>query len=554
MTNTIVQTNVTQQVAPTPATLQKTGALISQGATTLTPGTSALLTQFADLTPLLKGSATLASLTWATNVVTATASAAHGITIGDTAWITISGVVPAAYNGTFLCTATTSTAFTYALGTNPGTETTPGVYTLEDVAELTEMATTFFAMGSGQGVYVLELGVGSPTDGADALTAYIAANLNTNYKPGANGYFYAYLIPRTWDGNAAFLSLVADYEAPTARTYFFVTTTLSTYKAYTAQMKDVLTFIESPMMAAYPSNTLTALAWSSGVVTATTTTAHGVSPGDWFQIVGCTPTGYNGWWQAVAGTTGTTLMWDITSNPGTESALGSLVANYATNAGISSTEFTAAAAMWVVLNYSPGPANRVPPYAFSFLFGVTAWPTKGLDALMATLNTANVNIVITGAEGGISNTMLVWGRTMDGNQFNYWYATDWAQINLDLNTANAVINGSNNTINPLYYNQPGINALQLVAANTMQDAVTFGLANGNVVMTNYDAVAFSAAVAAGTFAGQIVVNAVPFVDYLTAVPGDYAKGNYAGFSVILIPQLGFQTIIYNLLVTQFVTV
>lgn len=552
--NNIVVVNVSQQVAPLPATLQKNGAFISQGATILSQGEFSFLSQLSDLTPLLKGSLTLSSLSFASATVTATASAPHGFTVGDTLYLTISGAVPAGYNGTFLCTITTSTAFTYALANNPGTETTPGVYTPEDVAELTQMATTFFAQqGTGQGVFVLELGPGSPTDGVATLTAYITANPNQNYTSGAQGFFYSYLVPRTWDGNAAFLAMLPNYSSPTARTYFYVTTTLTNYSLYHATWKDVRAYIESPQMALYPANVLTALTYNNGVVTATTTTAHNVPVGAWFQIQGCTPTGYNGWWQAQAGTTGTTLVWNIATNPGTETVLGTLEASYVANNGIPNTEFTAASCFWVALNYAPSSTNRVPPNSFAFVFGVTAFPVRGLSSLLSTLNAANVNIVIPASEGGISNTMQVWGRNMDGNSFNYWYAADLAQIDLDLNTANAVINGSNNPLNPLYYNQQGINQLQLVAADTMTDLVTFGLANGQVVMTNYDGPGLAAALGSGSLAGQIVVNAVPFVAYLTANPGDYALGNYAGLSVILIPQLGFQTIVYNLLITTFVT-
>ena len=50
---TIVTVQVSQTIAPTPNQLQKTGALISQGGTTLSTRTYSLLTQLADLTPLL---------------------------------------------------------------------------------------------------------------------------------------------------------------------------------------------------------------------------------------------------------------------------------------------------------------------------------------------------------------------------------------------------------------------------------------------------------------------------------------------------------------------
>jgi hypothetical protein len=63
MSNAIVQVNVSQTLAAAPNQLQRTGAMISQGGTTLTAGTYGLLTQTADLTPLLPAAQTNISVT-----------------------------------------------------------------------------------------------------------------------------------------------------------------------------------------------------------------------------------------------------------------------------------------------------------------------------------------------------------------------------------------------------------------------------------------------------------------------------------------------------------
>jgi hypothetical protein len=76
----------------------------------------------------------------------------------------------------------------------------------------------------------------------------------------------------------------------------------------------------------WAANTLTAISWSGGFVTATTTTAHGVQPGQQFAISGVTPSGYNGTFVAAAGTTGSTLVYALASSPGPETVLGTLVA------------------------------------------------------------------------------------------------------------------------------------------------------------------------------------------------------------------------------------
>ena len=558
----IVNISVSIQVAPTPETLQQTGALISQGATNTSPNTASLLTQLSDLTPLLNGTKTITTMVLSTGTVTVTTTAPHGYTIGDTILLTIAGVTPVAYNGTYLCTITGASTFTYALGGSPGSVTVQGVYTAEDVSELLQMATTFFGQGSNVSVFVLELGPGNVADGVAALTAYLTANPNTNYTPGATGYFYAYLVPREWDGNANFLALIAEYENPNAQTYFFVTTTLTNYSLYTNLMKCIWSMIESPPMGIWSANALTAISYSGGQVTAATTTAHGVAVGQWFQISGVTPTGYNGWWQAQPGTTGSTLVYNVSATLGVESLLGTLVASYYANAGVvaalpgtqiaAGLEFSCAAAFYWLLAYNPSNTNLVGPFAFKFLFGVTPFPVRGFNALLTTLQSNNVNVVGTGAEGGISNTIIQWGTTEDGNDMSYWYAIDWLSINVNVNVANAVINGSNNPVNPLYYNQPGINFLQSIIAQTVADGVAFGMVLGNPTQTEFDGPTLGAALNAGTYAGQSVINAVPFLIYSQDNPGDFKIGRYSGFSIIFTPSRGFIQININIVATELI--
>lgn len=458
MTNQIVTVNVTQTVAPTPSQLQKTGAFISQGATTLVEGTYSLLTELGDLTPLLRLTHTIATLAWASNVVTVTTSVPHGFGIGEVFSITIAGATPIGYNGTYLATITGASTFTYPLVSNPGVETVPGTYIPDAVAEVTAMATTFFAQGSQQAVYVLEVGAVSDAIAISNLSDFITATKQ---------FFYSYLVPRGWANEGGFLSLVADFESLTSKTYFFVTVTNSNYTSFDdPTMKDVFAMIEAPT--------------------------------------------------------------------------------------IPSTEFSCAAPFHVSLNYDPSQANRVTPFAFSYLFGVTHYPTFENAAFLNTLKTANINWVGVGEEGGISNKVLFWGKMIDGRPFNYWYSVDWVQINGDLDLANAVINGSNTPANPLYYNQNGINRLQAVLARLMNRGITFGLVLGDVVQVALTATEFQVAIDAGTYAGKTVVNAIPFIPYSRANPGDYKIGKYSGLYVAYVPLRGFEQIILNINVSDFV--
>jgi hypothetical protein len=523
----IVTVNVTQTVGAAPVTLQQSGALISQGATTTTVGTASLLTQASDLTTLLTPAKAITSATLTAGTVTVVCTAAHGFTVGATLSLTIAGVTPTGYNGTFTCTVTTSTAFTYALSGTLAVGS-GGTYIPASAAELTAMVSTFFAQGSNLSCYVLELGPGNATTGVATLTAYITANPNSNYVAGAAGYFYAYLVPETWDANADFLTMLASFQSTTSKTYFFITTTLATYTSYTDLMKCAFTLIESPNLGVYSANALSAITWSSGVVTATTTTAHGVVPGNWFTISGQTPIAYNGTYLALTGTTGTSLVYAKATNPGTSTVLGTLVASLYANTGAPVTETSVASAFWNFLAFRPSAANLVAPFAFKYLYGVTPFPKRGNNALLTTLKNANVNIVGTGAEGGISNAILLWGVMEDAHDATYWYSVDWVQINSDLAISNAIINGSNNSQNPLYYDQNGINRLQAVAQQVMRNAISFGLA-----------------------LAPVTVNAVPFATYVTQNPTDYPAGIYGGLSVSYTPQRGFIQVIFYVNVSSF---
>ena len=459
MSNQIVTVNVTQSIAAAPSTLQRTGVFISQGGTTLTAGTFSLLTQLSSLTPLLAGAQAITSMSWASNLVTVTTTAPHGFPNGDVLPVTISGVVPAGYNGTFTATITGASTFTFPLASSPGTVTTQGVVTDVDVAELTAMNTTFFAQGGSASVYVLELGEGTAAQGVTALTAYMAANPLQ---------FYSYLVPREWGSEPTFPALIASYESTTAKQYFFVTVTQSNYSNFTALMKNVYMAIEAPT--------------------------------------------------------------------------------------IPVTEFSLAATFYVTLNYNPSSTTPVPPLCFSFLSGVTPYPTAGNSSLLATFKAANVNYVSTGAEGGISNAMIKWGTMCDGNPFNYWYSVDWMQINVDLNVANAVINGSNNSLAPLYYDQPGVDRLQIVSQSIAQQGVSNGLALGPVTATALSPAAFAALLTSGNAPIGVIVNAVPFVTYVTQNPANYPLGIYGGLSISYTPARGFTSIIFNVNVSNFVVI
>lgn len=180
----------------------------------------------------------------------------------------------------------------------------------------------------------------------------------------------------------------------------------------------------------------------------------------------------------------------------------------------------AAAFMYQVVSMDPSPVNKVGPYAFRYVQGAT--PSDYKNSVFAALVAANVNYVQTGAEGGISRNIFALGVSSDGNDFSYWYSVDWIQINVHLQLANAVINGSNNAINPLYYDQDGIDRLQQTAQGVFNTGTAYGLVNGTAT-----------------------VNAIAFRQYVQINPNDYGQGRYAGLSAEYTPNRGFLKIVFN---------
>ncbi len=436
MANNLITVNVSQQLASTPITLQRTGAFVSQGGTNTAAGTTTLLTEMADLSAILRSSLAITALAWASNVVTVTTAAAHGIPAGDTVQGVIAGAVPSGYDGTFPCTYVSSTSFTYPLASNPGSETSLGTFTLGAVSELQAMGETFFGQGAGQAVYVLELGPGTPAQGVTALTSYLQAPTLT---------FYSYLIPREWDTEPTAPTLFRQYDATTAKTYFYVTTTPATYSAWTTiPTKSVQLWLQEPTAPA--------------------------------------------------------------------------------------SEFSAAAAFQVTLSANPGPANLTAPLANRFLFGVT--PLIITPPNFTTYRAAGLNWVGTGAEGGISALTITNGQMGDLKPWNYWFSVDWMIVNQVQGLAAEVINGANNPLNPLYYNQPGINRLQKKSQSIVQSGINFGL----VLATP-----------------KPVVTAVDFLTYVDENPSDYEAGEYAGLGLTFTPARGFTNITLNMVVTDIVT-
>lgn len=215
-------------------------------------------------------------------------------------------------------------------------------------------------------------------------------------------------------------------------------------------------------------------------------------------------------------------------------------------------EFSCANAFQSMLSNEPAASSMVPPMSYRFMYGATAYPAAGNAELFKQFDEKSVNYIGAGAEGGLSNRILVKGHMLDGMPVNYWYAVAWTAINLSINLANEIINGSNTTLNPLYYDQRGIERLQRRSLRTLRQGVSYGLLLGNVQGTDYTQEEFTTELEKGTFAGSVVINAVGFQDYSDLNPNDYGQGVYNGLSAVVTPRRGFESITFNLNVTNFV--
>ena len=456
--NRIVQINVTQQYAPQPNKLQNTAAIVSGNSTTITPGTTAYIASPSSLAGYLTSAVSITGISWTSGVVTVSFASAHGIEVGATTPLIVQNVLPSAYNGNYIATASTTTALTYSLASDPGAETALGTAIFGQQAWLIAADATWWAQnGQQQGYYVYESGQTTPATILTSVQTFLAANPKTIYNWG----FLPGIDTDTTDA-FAFFNL---HNALTSLVKFYLPVTTTTYPNWSAAtFKNVFAMVQSPVYGA-------------------------------------------------------------------------------------ASELDSIAYMAYITNITPSPTNKLPPSAYSYLYNVTAYPLT--QALMTDFADGHINYASTGAEGGISNVILINGDNLDGSPANVAYSIDWQQIQLDLSLSNAVINGSNSTINPLYYNQNGIDRLQAVAANTAARGIASGLALGQVVLVQLDPTVFAQNLSAGLYAGNYVINAVPFATYVAQNPSDYSQGLYQGFQASFVPQYGFQRIVFNLQATQF---
>ena len=218
-------------------------------------------------------------------------------------------------------------------------------------------------------------------------------------------------------------------------------------------------------------------------------------------------------------------------------------------------EFTLAAMFYNAMIFIPSNARRVAPMAFKFAYGCTHYPTQNNGPMLKSFKDTCTNYISTGFEGGIDFNMIYTGVTRDGmDYFNWWWTIDWVQIQINIDLSNCIINGANNALAPLYYDQGGIDTLHACLTGTMVNARAFGMVVGPIVMSGSTGDQLETDIANGVYEGACNTNAVPFVPYAESNPGHYKIGEYDGLSTLFIPKRGFIHVLVTVAASELVTI
>lgn len=196
-----------------------------------------------------------------------------------------------------------------------------------------------------------------------------------------------------------------------------------------------------------------------------------------------------------------------------------------TVAADTSHEHLAAAVCAQFCSARPTALNRLAPMSFRILTGITPWPEAKNSTYFQKFKTDNAGFAGTSNEGGVQGSILFWGNFMNGDTMSGWYGADWCSINLELQLANVLIEGSQPGLNPLVYDQQGISRLAARAEQTLDSSVSAGC-----VLADY------------------ALTMTPFEQYLNSNPSDYPAGIYNGLAATITPVRGFTSLTFNLAV------
>jgi hypothetical protein len=242
---------------------------------------------------------TLTNAVWASNQITFTTSAAHGYSVNDV--VVITGMAPVRYNGRrTISSVPTTTTFvvtdTIFLNTDPGAATTFGISSDSLIGHNgigiasgsntheASIVTNNVVIGSQNNNYLIE----ADATGTDLNASYIFAN-NYSSTAGQCGF------RNTGSRNTQFLNNY-DYGS-----------------IFGVQVSPVTQI-----------RTISSATWSAGIVTVTLSSAYttNIVAGDFIEIAGMTPSGYNGYYRIETVVSNSQFTIAIASNPGAATVFG----------------------------------------------------------------------------------------------------------------------------------------------------------------------------------------------------------------------------------------
>ena len=258
----------------------------------------------------------VASISWSGNVATIATSKAHGLATGNP--VTISGVTPAGYNGTFtVASVADATHFTVPLLADPGT--VAAVTSASCAANLVTLATSV-AHGLAAYNQVLIAGI-TPAgyNGAQTVASvidathftYVVAACPAAYTSGGTlvsggGSIYSS------GGTVSTVAGIKNVQVSDASLPYAGILPLNT--PIHVRLDVNKSFDATPIQAA---------SWSANTVTVTTPSAHGLLTNQRVTISGSNPAGYDGTY-TVGVTDSTHFTYALGANPGSYSAGGQI--------------------------------------------------------------------------------------------------------------------------------------------------------------------------------------------------------------------------------------
>ncbi|MDY3559430.1 Ig-like domain repeat protein [Gemmata sp. JC673] len=262
----------------------------------------------------------IASATWAGGVVTVTTTGSHHLETGNT--VTITGLTPAGFNGTFTVTRLTDTMFTYALGFNPGTYIAP---TANGSAVINASWSGGRAVITTSGLHGLTTGsmvtitglTPSGFNGTYAVTrlsatqfSYALVNSPGAFVGGVSRRVGISLSNATWTSNNGGTAVITTSVAHNLNTGDTVTISGLNPSEYNGTFVIIRTsatqFTYSLPRPTDPGSRVNGgsvirtgagianASWAAGFVTVTTTGSHNLEDGDFVTLTGMTRDGYNG--------------------------------------------------------------------------------------------------------------------------------------------------------------------------------------------------------------------------------------------------------------------